>query len=107
MSAPPPMTGRWRVTAQSPLGDLTFDVDLTDRDGTLAATATYGGQRVDVEGVQVVAEGAGHRARWTQRLTAPVRVTVHVDALVVGDRLTGTAKAGFFPRAALRGSRVD
>ncbi len=100
------IAGRWVVTAASPLGELRFDVEIEERGGTIRAVASLRGQPVVVDGVRVVPEGAGYRARWTQVLTVPIRIRVAIDAVVVGDRLTGTAKPGLLPRTPLRGHRL-
>ena len=97
-------TGRWDVEVPTPLGRLHFDVHIR-ADG--AVTASYRGHPIPVPTMKTTPEGDGVRVRWTQRLTFPVSVDIGVDALVVGDRLTGTATAGsFMPRARLEGRRV-
>jgi hypothetical protein len=97
-------TGWWEVEVPTPLGRLRFDVHIRD-DGEV--TASYRGHRIPVPAMQTSPEGDGLRVRWTQRLTFPVRVDIGVDALVVGDRLTGVATAGsFMPPARLQGRRV-
>ena len=96
--------GQWDVEVASPLGALHFDVRILD---TGAAVASYHGHRIEVPAMQTVPEGDGIRVRWTQRLTVPVRIRIGVDALVVGDRMTGSASAGFlFPSVPLQGRRV-
>jgi hypothetical protein len=96
--------GWWDVEVPTPLGRLHFDVHIRD-DG--AVTAGYRGHPIPVPAMQTAPEGDGVRVRWTQHLTFPVRVDIGLDALVVGDRLTGIATAGsFMPPARLEGCRV-
>lgn len=96
-------TGRWEVDVAGPLGRFRVDVRI-DEDGGIAASVS--GQPIEVVGVRLTPEGDGRRARWTQQLTVPVRLRVAVDALLIGDTLTGTAKAGPLFRATLQGRRV-
>ncbi|MFD1722127.1 hypothetical protein [Amnibacterium endophyticum] len=97
-------TGWWDVEVPTPLGRLHFDVRIRE-DGRVSAS--YRGRPIPVPAMRTEPEGDGVRATWTQRLTVPVRVEVHVDALIVGDRLTGTADAGrWMPPVRLEGRRV-
>ncbi len=96
-------TGWWDVEVPTPLGRLRFDVHIRP-DGRV--TASYRGRPIPVPAMQTVPEGDGLRVRWTQRLTIPVRMEIGLDALVVGDRLTGTAVAGSLPPMRLEGRRV-
>lgn len=96
--------GQWEVEVPTPLGHLRFDVHIGD-DG--AVSARFRGHAIPVPAMQTSEEGDGVRVRWTQRLTFPVRVDVGLDALVVGDRLTGVATAGsLMPPARVEGRRV-
>lgn len=97
-------TGWWDVEVPTPLGRLHFDVHIRD-DGEV--TASYRGRPIPVPAMQTSPEGDGLRVRWTQRLTFPVRVEIGLDALVIGERLTGIATAGsLMPPARLEGRRV-
>ncbi len=97
-------TGWWEVEVPTPLGRLRFDVHIHENG---EVTASYRGRPIEVPAMRTTPEGDGLRVRWTQRLTAPVRVEVRVDALVSGDRLTGTASGGsLLPRVRLEGRRV-
>lgn len=96
--------GWWEVEVPTPLGRLRFDVHVHP-DGR--ATASYRGRPIPVPAMRTQPEGDGVRVTWTQRLTVPVRVEIGVDALLVGDRLTGTASAGSLMRPVrLEGRRV-
>ena len=86
-----------------PLGRFTVDVRIDEHGGV---AASVDGRPIEVVGVQLTREGDGHRARWTQQLTTPMRLRVAVDAMLIGDRLTGSAKAGPLFRAGLQGRRV-
>lgn len=103
-TAPVDATGWWEVEVPTPLGRLRFDVRIR---ASGEVSASFRGRPIPVPEVRPVPEGDGLRVRWTQRLTLPVRVDITVDALVVGDRLTGTASAGrSSPPIALEGRRV-
>ena len=97
-------TGWWEVEVPTPLGRLHFDVHIKE-DGQV--TASHRGRPIPVPAMRLTPEGDGVRATWTQRITIPVRTEIAVDALVVGDRLTGTASAGsFLSPVRLEGRRV-
>ncbi|MBW4043346.1 MAG: hypothetical protein HIU86_14725 [Acidobacteria bacterium] len=96
-------SGRWEVEVPTPVGRLRFDVRIGD-DGRVEAT--YHGRAIPVPVMRTSPEGDGLRVRWSQQLTFPFPVGIAVDALVVGDRLTGTATAGSFPPVQLEGHRV-
>lgn len=96
-------TGWWDVEVPTPLGRLHFDVHIR-ADGRV--TASHRGRPIPVPAMRTEPEGDGLRVRWTQRLTVPVRLEIGLDALVVGDRLTGTATAGSFSPVRLEGRRI-
>ena len=100
------MDGLWAVAASTPFGPVDIEMQVTTRDGAVTAVVSGSGQRLELDGITIVPEGAGERVRWSQQLTTPMRVRVAVDVLVTGDTLSGTAKAGVFPRPKVTGRRL-
>lgn len=96
-------SGQWEVEVPTPVGRIRFEVQISE-DGTVEAR--YHGRRIPVPDMQTSPEGDGLRVGWTQQLTFPFPVGITVDALVIGDLLTGTATAGGFPPVQLEGHRV-
>lgn len=88
------------------MGPVDIRMRITTTDGKVTAVVIDSGQRLDLEGIVIDQQGDAERVRWTQQLTTPVRIRVAVDVLVTGDTLTGTAKAGIFPRSKVNGHRI-
>lgn len=88
------------------MGPVDIRMRITTTDGKVSAVVIDSGQRLDLEGIVIEPMGDAERVRWTQQLTTPVRIRVAVNVLVTGDTLTGTAKAGIFPRSKVSGHRV-
>lgn len=100
------MDGTWSVTASTPLGRIDIEMRITTRDGVVSAVVAGSGQHLQLDGIRIEPQGDGERVRWSQQLTEPMRIRVAVDVLVVGDTLSGTAKAGIFPRSKVSGRRI-
>lgn len=100
------MDGTWAVSATTPMGPVDIQMRITTVDGKVSAVVIGSGQHLDLEGISIEQQGDGERVRWTQQLTSPMRIRVAVDVLVTGDTLTGTAKAGIFPRSKVNGHRI-
>ena len=48
---------------------------------------------------------SGNTLRWTAKMTAPMPMTLECEAVIDGDALTGTIKAGAFGSMAMTGTR--
>ena len=48
----------------------------------------------------------GDRLRWKMRMTVPMPMDLECDALIEGDRLTGSVFAGGFAAMPMSGTRV-
>ena len=95
------ITGDWDVTIKTPIGSLAVLYSFTERDGTLAGTATAKDEAVPLHSIVV----AGQRITWRQSVTRPMRLNLGFDVTVDGDRLAGHSRAGRLPRSAVTGER--
>lgn len=93
--------GDWDVTIKTPIGSLAVRYSFTERDGTLAGTATGKGETVPLRDIVV----DGQRVTWRQSVTKPMRLNLEFDVVAAGDRLTGHSRAGRLPRSAVTGER--
>ncbi len=93
--------GDWDVTIKTPIGSLAVRYSFTERDGTLAGTATGKGETVPLRDIVV----DGQRVTWRQSVTKPMRLNLEFDVVAAGDRLTGYSRAGRLPRSAVTGER--
>jgi hypothetical protein len=95
------LDGKWDCTVKSPLGErkstMTVVVDGDSWTGTNEA-----------DGNSLICENGkvdGNTLTWTMRLTKPMPVTVECRAVIDGDVLTGTTKAGTFGAFPMTGTR--
>ena len=95
------ITGTWDVTIKTPVGSLAVVYDFSERDGTLAGSATGKDEAVPLRDIVV----DGQRITWRQSVTKPMRLNLDFDVTVSGDRLTGHSRAGRLPRSAVTGER--
>jgi hypothetical protein len=94
--------GKWKVVLDTPLGKQNADLDLTSDGDKLTGTATQAGKSTAIEDGAVT----GDDASWKLSVTSPFPMTLAFTVTVAGDSMTGSAKAGSFPPAALTGERV-
>lgn len=89
--------GVWDVTVNTPIGSLAVVYEFTETGGS----ATHKDETVALQ--QLTFDGA--RATWSQAVTKPMRLNLHFDVAVDGDRMTGHSRAGRLPRSAVTGLR--
>jgi hypothetical protein len=94
-------SGHWDATIDSLIGQMAVVFEITEADGTIHGVARSDAESVDF--LDPVADG--NRLTWSQAVTTPMRLTLKFDVDVEGDIMTGTAKAGPFPAAQVRGTR--
>jgi hypothetical protein len=95
--------GRWTVTAATPRGEQVFDLDIAADGADLTGTAGVGGHTVPIEKGSI----DGDRARWTIKLTKPLRVSAKFDVRIEGDTLAGSARASVLPSFPVSGRRAS
>ncbi|MFI9616485.1 hypothetical protein ACIHCM_33190 [Streptomyces sp. NPDC052023] len=95
--------GTWEISIATPMGKQQAVLELTSEDGVLQGHAK--GQTEDVVLEDIVQDG--NRLTWAQKITKPMRLTLHFDVLVDGDEMTGTSKASALPTAKITGRRIS
>ena len=93
--------GIWTITIATPIGKQEVALQLTERDGAVAGSATQGDEVVALVDPQL----DGERLRWSQNVTKPMRLSIKFDVIRDGDTLSGTAKPGILPGVKVVGQR--
>ncbi len=94
--------GTWKITVHTPMGAQASTVELLSDGSTLT-----GNQSGD-EGTTAIYDGSvdGDTATWKVDITRPMKLSVTFTATVDGDSISGTVKAGMFPKSTFAGSRA-
>ena len=94
--------GTWKITVQTPMGVQISTVELVTDGNTLTGTQSGNGESA------AIYEGSveGDTATWKVDITRPLPLSVTFTATVDGDSISGTAKAGMFPKSTFAGSRA-
>jgi hypothetical protein len=95
--------GTWNVTFDTPIGKMDVVFNITDDGGVIRGTAAT--DKETVEFIDPVADE--NRLTWSQKVTTPMRLTLKLDVVVDGDRLSGTSKAGILPTSKVYGERAS
>lgn len=95
------VAGSYDCVTKSPMGDQksVFTVQV---DGD-----SFTGQNAGAMGSMDVENGKvdGNKLTWTMNMKVPMPMTLDCEAIVDGDALTGTIKAGAFGSMAMSGTR--
>ena len=93
--------GSYDCITKSPMGDQK-SVFTVNSDG-----ATFTGQNAGAMGSLDVENGKvdGNKLTWTMAMKVPMPMTLEAEAVIDGDTLTGTIKAGAFGSMAMTGTR--
>ncbi len=93
--------GSYDCITKSPMGDQKSVFTVTS-DG-----ATFTGQNAGAMGSLDVENGKvdGNKLTWTMAMKVPMPMTLEAEAVIDGDTLTGTIKAGAFGSMAMTGTR--
>jgi hypothetical protein len=94
--------GTWKITLQTPMGEQSSTIELVS-DGT-GLTGTQSGN--NESGAIYDGSVEGDTATWKVNITRPMPLTVTFNATVEGDSISGTAKAGMFPKSKFVGTRA-
>jgi hypothetical protein len=94
--------GLWRITVQTPKGDVAWDLAIEPAGEGFGGTLTMAAGSVAIE--EGKAEGA--RLTWVSNLEKPRRAKLKGKATVDGDQITGEIKMGMFGRRPFTGVRV-
>lgn len=98
-------TGTWQLSIRTPVGSLAVELVVTGNPDARAGVARGQGQNIDIPYIAVTTEADGQRLMWTQKVTKPLRLSLDFDVLVLGDTMSGTARAGRLPASQVRGTR--
>ncbi|GEC26613.1 MULTISPECIES: hypothetical protein [Pseudonocardia] len=100
------LLGTWEVSVVTPIGTLDTTYEFTRTAGALSGTATSSRETVPVTDVELDQDPDGLRAGWNQAVRWPIRLHLHFDVVVTGDRMSGYSRAGRLPRSRVSGTRL-
>jgi hypothetical protein len=94
--------GTWNITLQTPMGTQTSTIELASDGSGLTGTQSGNNESGPIYDGHV----EGDTASWKVNITRPMPLTVSFSATVDGDSISGTAKAGMFPKSTFVGTRA-
>jgi hypothetical protein len=94
--------GTWKITLQTPMGPQSSTIELVSDGSTLTGTQSGNNESGPIYDGHV----DGDTATWKVDITRPMPLKVSFSATVDGDSISGTAKAGMFPKSTFVGSRA-
>ena len=94
--------GTWNITLQTPMGAQSSTVELVTDGNALSGTQSGNGESGPIYDGRI----EGDTATWKVSITRPMSLTVTFTAKIEGDSISGTAKAGMFPKSTFSGSRA-
>jgi hypothetical protein len=94
--------GTWQMTLQTPMGAQSTTVELVSDGSSLTGTQSGNGESGAIYDGSV----DGDTATWKIDITRPMKLTVTFSATVEGDSISGSAKAGMFPKSSFTGTRA-
>ena len=95
------VAGTYECVTKTPMGDQKSDVTITVDGDTFTGTNVGAMGSMDMENGKV----DGNTLTWTMKMTVPMPMTLEGEAIVDGDTITGTVKAGAFGAFPLNGTR--
>lgn len=97
--------GEWDVSIKTPVGSLQIVYRFYVHDGALGGEAAGTNETVPCTDIVAIESAEGHRVRWRQTVTRPMKLNLEFDVLVEGDQLEGHSRAGRLPRSRVTGTR--
>jgi hypothetical protein len=94
--------GRWNITVQTPMGAQSSTLELVTDGASLTGSQSGNGE----SGAIYEGRVDGDTASWKVDITRPMSLSVSFSATVDGDSISGTAKAGMFPKSTFVGTRA-
>jgi len=88
--------GQWKLTAKSPMGLKTDDLEFKTIDGKLTGTQISEGLGTHRD---LPVKVDGDTISWSVPVTKPMKLTLEFKLQVDGDSMSGTVKAGIFGNA--------
>jgi hypothetical protein len=98
------LEGTWNLTIDTPIGKQRAIVTVTRPGGTWQGTArdAVSGEQTPLTDLTV----DGPTITWRQSITKPLRLNLVYTLTLIGDHLTGKAKAGRLPAVPVTGERT-
>jgi len=94
--------GSWKIVVKTPLGDEEAALDLKTEGRMLTGTHSSRAGDLQIYDGTVDADNVA----WKVNTLVPFSMTLAFDGTVEGDRMSGHAKAGWFPRTTFTGQRA-
>lgn len=95
------ISGTYECVTKTPMGDQKGDLTIVVDGDTFTGTNGTPMGSLDILDGKV----DGNTLTWTMKMTAPMPMTLEAQAVVEGDTITGTVKAGPFGASPLTGTR--
>lgn len=96
------INGTWDIVIASPIGKQELSIDLTVDGTAVTGTGKNAAEVVELKDGQLT----GDTVTFAADLKKPFPLTVVYELVFNGDEITGTAKAGKFPKSPVTGKRV-
>jgi len=95
------VAGTYACVTKTPMGDQKSDVTIVVDGDTFTGTNSGSMGSMAMENGKV----DGNKLTWSMKMTVPMPMTLEGEAIVDGDTITGTVKAGAFGSFSLTGTR--
>ena len=95
------VAGTYDCLTKTPMGDQKSKFTVTVDGDSFTGQNVGGMGSMDVENGKV----AGNTLTWSMKMTVPMPMTLEGEAIIDGDALTGTVKAGAFGTFPMTGTR--
>ena len=95
------LDGQYDCITKSPMGDQKSVFTVTSSGDSFTGQNAGAMGSLDVENGKV----DGNKLSWTMNMKVPMPMTLEAEAVIDGDTLTGTIKAGAFGSMAMTGTR--
>ena len=96
------VAGTYAITVKTPMGEQKGTLTVNPDGAAFSGAVT-----VDMMGSMEIADGKvdGDALAWTMQMNVPMPMSLDCEAIVAGDAITGTVKAGTFGTFNLTGTR--
>ena len=95
------IAGIWEVKIQTPLGERTGILELRSSRGKLSGDLSSQAGSIDLDDLS----HQDGKLSWTIAVEDPVKLNIRAEAIIDGDRLSGTVHLGAFGERGFSGAR--
>ena len=95
------ISGVWEVKIQTPLGERTGILQLRSSQGELSGDLSSQAGSIDLDDLS----HQDGKLSWTIAVEDPVKLNIKAEAMIEGDRLSGTVHLGAFGERGFSGER--